>query len=122
LTAAKVLADPERVQLVFSNLIANAIRHTPREGSIEIHAREVDKMVRFEVADTGVGIAKEYQQAVFQRFFQIPGTAAGGAGLGLFISKEIVEAQGGSIGVTSEPGQGACFWFTLPCAESTPAL
>ena len=122
LTATKVLADPERVQLVFSNLIANAIRHTPREGRIEIHAREVDKMVRFEVADSGEGIAKEYQQAIFQRFFQIPGTAAGGAGLGLFISKEIVEAQGGAIGVTSEPGQGACFWFTLPCAESTPAL
>jgi signal transduction histidine kinase len=118
LTSAKVLADPERVQVVFSNLIGNAIRHTPCGGSVEVRAREADKMVRFEVADSGEGIPKEYQQAIFQRFFQIPGTAAGGAGLGLFISKEIVEAQGGAIGVESEPGQGACFWFTLPSAES----
>jgi signal transduction histidine kinase len=116
LTSAKVLADPERVQLVFSNLIGNAIRHTPRDGSVEVRAREVDNMVRFEVADSGEGIAKEYQQAIFQRFFQIPGTA-GGAGLGLFISKEIVEAQGGAIGLQSEPGQGAVFWFTLPLAK-----
>jgi signal transduction histidine kinase len=118
LTAVKVLADPDRVQIVFSNLISNAIRHTPCGGGIEVRAREVDKTVRFEVADSGEGIAKEYQQAIFQRFFQIPGTAAaGGAGLGLFISKEIVEAQGGAIGVQSEPGQGACFWFTLPAAD-----
>ncbi len=107
LTSAKVLADPERVQLVFSNLIGNAIRHTPCSGSIEVRAREVEKTVRFEVADSGEGIPKEYQQAIFQRFFQVPGTAAGGAGLGLFISKEIVEAQGGAIGLQSEPGQGA---------------
>lgn len=117
LTSAKVLADPERVQLVFSNLIGNAIRHTPCSGSIEVRAREVEKTVRFEVADSGEGIPKEYQQAIFQRFFQVPGTAAGGAGLGLFISKEIVEAQGGAIGLQSEPGQGALFWFTLPSAE-----
>jgi signal transduction histidine kinase len=121
LTSAKVLADPERVQLVFSNLISNAIRHTPGDGTVEVRAREVEKMVRFEVSDSGDGIAKEYQQAIFQRFFQIPGTAAGGAGLGLFISKELVEAQGGATGVQSEPGKGATFWFTLPCAESAPS-
>jgi signal transduction histidine kinase len=114
--SAAVLADPDRVQIVFSNLIGNAIRHTPSGGSVELRAREVEKTVRFEVADSGQGIAKEYQQAIFQRFFQVPGTG-GGAGLGLFISKEIVEAQGGFIGVQSEPGQGAVFWFTLPLAE-----
>ncbi len=117
LTSAEVLADPDRVQVVLSNLIGNAIRHTPCSGTIEVRAREAGKMVRFEVADSGDGIAKEYQQAIFQRFFQIPGTAAGGAGLGLFICKEIVETQSGAIGVQSEPGQGALFWFTLPSAE-----
>ena len=75
--------------------------------------------MRFEVADTGEGIPLEYQGSVFERFVRVPERSAGGAGLGLSIAKEIVEAHGGEIGVTSEPGKGSTFWFVLP-RDSTP--
>jgi signal transduction histidine kinase len=111
-----VLADPDRVQLVLTNLVANALRHTPAGGRVELSALGDDGQVRFEVADNGVGIAAEFQSRLFERFFRVPGAPPGGAGLGLYIAKEIVEAHGGHIGVESAPGQGARFWFTLPAA------
>lgn len=110
-----VLADRERIQLVLSNLFTNAIRHTPAGGQITLRAAADDGAVRFEVADTGVGIPPEYQASIFERFVRIADTP-GGTGLGLSIAKEIVEAHGGHIGVTSKPGEGATFWFTLPTA------
>jgi two-component system, NtrC family, sensor histidine kinase KinB len=109
----EVEADPERLALVFSNLIGNALRYTPRGGTVVVRARRADTHVRFEVADTGPGVPAEHQQAIFDRFVRVPGTA-GGAGLGLFIAKEVVAAHGGAIGVDSTPGQGATFWFQLP--------
>ena len=109
-----VSVDRERVQLVLANLLINAIRHTPPGGCVEVRAHGDDGRVRFEVADTGPGIPKEYQQSIFEKFFRVPGAASGGAGIGLSISKEIVEAHGGEIGVESEPGQGCTFWFTMP--------
>ncbi|HVO27599.1 MAG TPA: ATP-binding protein [Candidatus Margulisiibacteriota bacterium] len=111
-----VSVDRERIQLVLSNLLSNALRHTPTGGRVEVRARADDGRVRFEVADTGPGIPKEFQQSVFEKFFRIPGVASGGAGIGLSISKEIVEAHGGEIGVESEPGHGCTFWFTVPVA------
>ncbi len=117
LPAKNVQADADRVQLVFSNLLTNAVRHTESQGTISVRARPVDGQVRFEVADTGEGIPREYQQAVFEKFFRVPGAAAGGAGLGLFIAREIVDAHDGRMGVESKPGQGCVFWFTLPLAH-----
>jgi two-component system, NtrC family, sensor histidine kinase KinB len=110
----EVFADPERVALVLSNLVSNALRHTPAGGQITLRARPTNGWVRFEVTDTGAGIAAEYQPHLFEKFFRVPGTSADGAGLGLFIAKEIVEGHGGEIGVKSEEGRGSTFWFTLP--------
>jgi signal transduction histidine kinase len=115
----EVLADLDRIQLVFGNLLANAVRFTPPGGSVRVRATESDGGVRFEVKDTGPGIPAEYQERIFERFFRVPGTPAGGAGLGLSVAKEVVEAHGGGIGVESEPGRGATFWFTLPVARGT---
>jgi signal transduction histidine kinase len=72
--------------------------------------------VRFTVADTGTGIPKEYQERIFEKFFQVPDSGPKGTGLGLYIATEIVRAHGGEIGVDSEPGKGSTFWFTLPSA------
>lgn len=111
-----LVADRERLGLVFANLIGNALRHTPAGGTVTVRALPADggAMLRFEVQDTGEGIPREHQQAIFGRFFRVPGRAGGGAGLGLSIAKEIVEAHGGAIGVHSQPGKGSTFYFTLP--------
>ena len=117
----QVLADPDRVQLVVSNLVQNAIRHTPAGGSVELRAAPQGDALRFEVSDTGPGIAAEFLPRLFDRFYRVPGAPSGGAGLGLYICKEIVEAHGGRVGVESEPGRGSIFWFTLPLARTTNA-
>ena len=113
-----VLADHDRIGHVFSNLIGNAVRHTPRGGSIELGALRVNGSVRFTVSDTGAGIPKEYRERIFEKFFQVPGAGPKGIGLGLYIAKEIVVAHGGEIGVESAAGQGSTFWFTLPIAAA----
>jgi NtrC-family two-component system sensor histidine kinase KinB len=117
----EVRADPERVQLVLTNLIANAVRHTPAGGRIDVCARPGPEAVRFEVRDTGEGIAREHLDRVFEKFYRVPGARSGAVGIGLYISREIVEAHGGAMGVESAPGQGSTFWFTLPAAERQPA-
>ncbi|TMA27581.1 MAG: HAMP domain-containing protein [Deltaproteobacteria bacterium] len=109
-----VLADPERVGLVFDNLISNAVRHSARGTDVTVRAQANGKQVRFEVADQGQGIAPEYRERIFEKFFRVPGTKGEGIGLGLYISREIVRAHGGEMGVASEPGKGSRFWFTLP--------
>jgi PAS domain S-box-containing protein len=114
-------ADPERVHLVLSNLLQNALRHTPDGGRVEVRAAPERDSVRFEVRDSGPGIPAEYVPRLFERFFRVPGAPLGGAGLGLYICKELVEAHGGKIGVESDPGQGAIFWFTLPNAPEATA-
>ena len=108
-------ADPERLALVLVNLLSNAVRHTPAGGRVTASARRDGAGWRFEVRDTGVGIAPEFQERIFDKYFRVPGQAKGGSvGLGLFLAREIIGAHGGQIGVESAPGQGSCFWFTLP--------
>ncbi|WP_257459403.1 HAMP domain-containing sensor histidine kinase [Archangium lipolyticum] len=113
----RVEADPERLQLVLSNLVANAVRHTSHGGEVVVRARRDGERVRFEVADTGEGISPEHQQRVFEKFYRVPGGTTGGAGLGLSIAQEIVQAHGGEMGLSSQPGIGSTFWFTLPRVE-----
>ncbi len=111
-----VRADPERVSLVLNNLIANAVRHSPVGATVTVSTAPAPGLVRFEVKDEGPGIAKEFLERVFEKFFRIPGTRGEGIGLGLYISREIVQAHGGELGLQSEPGQGSRFWFSLPLA------
>jgi signal transduction histidine kinase len=117
-----VLVDPARVQLVFANLVSNALRHTPAGGAITLAADPAGDRVRFTVADTGPGIPPEHLPLVFDRFYRVPGTTSEGAGLGLSIAREIVDAHGGEIHAEAAPGGGALFWFDLPTAsEATQA-
>jgi signal transduction histidine kinase len=108
-----VLADPDRIALVFDNLITNALRYAPAGGTVEVRLRREQGRVRFEVADSGPGIPKAHQDRLFDKMYQVPGAEGGSSGLGLSIAREIVLAHGGEIGVESEPGLGSTFWFTL---------
>jgi signal transduction histidine kinase len=89
---------------------------------VDVRARLVGEAVRFEVRDTGEGIPREHVDRIFEKFFRVPGARSGGVGLGLYISREIVHAHGGEMGVESELGRGSTFWFTLRLApERVPA-
>jgi PAS domain S-box-containing protein len=113
----RVLADRGRLNQILSNLIGNALKFTPNEGRIDVSVREADGEVRFQVADTGPGIPAEQLARVFDRFWQArSGGRTRGIGLGLAIARGLVEAHGGRIGVSSDEGSGATFWFTLPAA------
>jgi two-component system, NtrC family, sensor histidine kinase KinB len=110
--------DRERLELVLGNFVTNALRHTPQGGRITVRSSSEPGQLRFEVEDTGEGIPPEHQARVFDRFFRVPGRFSKGSGLGLAIAREIVQAHAGAIGVSSEPGHGSTFWFTIPLAEA----
>jgi len=111
--------DPERVGEVFNNLISNAIKYTYK-GGITISLEEKDNMAQITVSDTGMGIPKNAISHLFQKFYQAETASSvlsnerGGTGLGLYISKNIVEMHGGKIWVESTEGKGTAFYFTLP--------
>jgi signal transduction histidine kinase len=114
-------ADPDRVWQVLSNLVGNALKFTGDGGTVRIRAVETGFHVRFEVRDTGPGIAADHLGRVFDRFWH-GDDAHRGTGLGLYIAKEIVEAHGGNIWVESRIGSGTAFIFdlpTVPPAEAT---
>jgi PAS domain S-box-containing protein len=108
-----VFIDGSQIERVLANLVVNAIRYT-KQGEIRIAAEPRGSYVAISVSDTGTGIPQEYLPHIFDKFVQVPGIATGGAGLGLAISRLIVEAHGGQISVQSEVGQGSTFTFTLP--------
>jgi NtrC-family two-component system sensor histidine kinase KinB len=113
-----VWADPVQINHVFANLISNAMKFTPAGGQISVRAHADDRMVTFEVSDTGSGIPRQYLEHVFERFFQVPGQETEkGVGLGLAIVKEIVEAHGGAVHAESRVGEGSTFSFSLPRAD-----
>ncbi|MDQ3264883.1 MAG: hybrid sensor histidine kinase/response regulator [Myxococcota bacterium] len=108
--------DHERVLQVLANLLSNAIKFTPKGGHISLRLDRIDGRVRFTVSDTGSGIDPAKHEAVFIRFWQADMRDRRGMGLGLYISKCIVEAHGGTIWAESKLGQGSTFCFTLPAA------
>jgi NtrC-family two-component system sensor histidine kinase KinB len=112
----RVLADNEKSSWVLNNLLSNAIRYSYDNSVIFIDVKNEDKKIHFSVTDTGQGIAPQYVDKVFDRYFRIPGTKKEGTGLGLSISKEFMEAQGGQLYVNSEFGAGSVFSFTLNIA------
>lgn len=114
-----VKADPQRLEQIFHNLIGNAIKFT-EEGEVRIAAELVEDQVKIWVKDTGPGIPKEKQAAIFDEFQQADGSISrkfGGTGLGLSITKRLVELHGGAIGVESKVGKGSKFWFSLHTAQ-----
>jgi len=112
-----VLGDRDRIYQVLDNLLSNAAKFTPSGGHVIVRVKDAGEMAQVEVSDTGVGIPADKLGKVFERFYQVkestPVQGSGGVGLGLAIAKGIVEAHGGQISVTSEPGQGSTFTFTL---------
>ncbi len=117
-TIPNILADKFRLEVVFKNLLNNALKHTPAGGQVSLSAREEDGRVVFEVLDTGEGIPKEYLPHIFEKFFRVPGYSHyGDSGLGLAIVKEIVEAHGSTVDVESNPGEGTRFTFAFPSQE-----
>lgn len=112
-----VLMDTRRVQRVLSNLVQNALRHTPTDGSIRIEASDAGREVHVSVADNGDGIPPDEIPHIFEQFYRGDRARSrndGGSGLGLSIAERIVAAHGGRIWAESEPGRGARFTFTLP--------
>jgi signal transduction histidine kinase len=110
-------ADPERIGQVAINLIANAVRFSPRGGTVSIGVSSSGGRVRVTVDDQGPGVPVAFRQAIFEPFKQVQGSAAhkkGGTGLGLAISRAIVQGHDGAIGVDDAPGGGARFWFEVP--------
>ncbi len=110
----EVLCDKERIGQVLVNIIGNATKFTPADGTINVATERRGELVRFTVTDTGVGIPADQLPHVFDRFWQATETAKAGTGLGLAIARGIVERHGGSITAESTPGAGTTFAFTVP--------
>jgi signal transduction histidine kinase len=120
-----VRCAPDHVQRVLLNLVTNALRHTPSDGSVRVTARQHARELEVSVEDTGVGLSAEAQQQMFERFWRGDASrtrTTGGAGLGLAIARGFVEAQGGRIWAENRLEGGARFAFTLPIAQLPPTL
>ena len=111
---SKLFVDNEKIAWVITNLLSNAIHHSPEKSRIIIGAVQREKAVEIYVRDFGRGIDPRYHTSIFERYFRVPGTKVQGSGLGLAISKEFGEAHGGTISVESEIGKGSCFSILLP--------
>jgi PAS domain S-box-containing protein len=117
-----VRADATRFKQVLMNLVGNAIKFTPEVGQIKLVARQVGGQVRLEVRDNGPGIDPKEQQRIFEAFFRLSqtGNATEGTGLGLAITARLVELHGSKLEILSKPGDGTCFYFSLPLLAIAP--
>jgi signal transduction histidine kinase len=118
----KVSADPERIRAVLQNLIENSVRYSRTGGVVELGVKDEGDEVLVFVKDEGIGIPKDQQQHIFERFFRARNaikTETEGSGLGLFIVKSIIERHGGKIWFEGEEGKGVTFYFTLPVARTS---
>jgi PAS domain S-box-containing protein len=123
-TKASVYIDQDKVVQVIVNLVSNAVKFSPVESTVSISFEEKENLVEVRVTDQGIGIPQHSQSMLFQRFQQIQSEDPrhkGGTGLGLAICKQIIEQNGGSIGVRSKEAEGSTFWFTIPKAANTSA-
>lgn len=123
LAPSQLVVDSQRLQQILKNLLANAVKFT-EHGKVSLHVRAAGNgRIRFEVCDTGIGIAREQLDVIFEAFRQADGSTRrryGGTGLGLSISRDLAERMGGQIQVDSEPGRGSCFILELPL-QGAPA-
>ncbi len=113
-------ADSDRIVQVMVNLLSNAIKFSPPGVNIDVAVHQLEGQAEFRITDRGRGIPEEFQSSIFERFQQVEvadATRRGGSGLGLPISKAIVERHGGTISLVSEPGRGSTFIFTLPLTQ-----
>ncbi len=118
----KVYADPDKIEQVLMNLLDNAIKYSPQGGEVRVGIGKQRHMVRCSITDPGVGIPAEHIPHIFEKFHRVDNRSTRevyGTGLGLYVSKSIVEAHGGNIWVESEPGKGSTFHFTLPLLQES---
>jgi two-component system phosphate regulon sensor histidine kinase PhoR len=116
----EVFADAQLLRQVVLNLASNAIKYSPSRGRITVRLTREAGVVRWQIQDTGIGIPKESQRHLFEKFYRADNVAAletDGTGLGLYLVRLIVEQIGGRVGCESEEGRGATFYFTVPCAR-----
>ncbi|MFC4654774.1 MULTISPECIES: sensor histidine kinase [Rheinheimera] len=119
----QMTVDPDKIMQVMSNLLSNAAKYSPQGGAVQIRSQQQGDKVRIEVEDSGPGIPLEFQDRVFEKFAQADSSntrRVGGTGLGMAISKSLVELHGGSISFVSVPGKGTTFVFELPLLPVTP--
>lgn len=113
----QIFVDPSQIKIVVTNLFDNAIRYLNNNGKIEVKLKKDGKNLYFEIKDNGVGIPREDQKLIFQKFFRSRNALkkqTSGSGLGLYIAKSIIEKAGGKINFKSQEGSGSTFWFVLP--------
>jgi len=112
-----IFSDPFKIKIIIENLLENAIKYSKGKGEVRIRLEKRGKNFYFEIEDKGIGISKEAQKYIFQKFFRAENTLryqTKGSGLGLYICKEIVKQLGGRIGFRSKENKGSVFWFLLP--------